>query len=390
MSSSEPSPFPLVGLQAVSNAQNEWVALSFRVPAAPGDALAALLAALAYPDVHAALAPLDYVVSLPDPLALDATHLEQLPPARVVLVVPAAACAEPAVQARCKQLAERGYRVLVDGEAGIHAGRCAIRGMAHDCARELPGPLAMLTMSGPNLARNVGDAARLAEARQAGFDWFSGDYALHPERDGNGGDGTSRKRLLALLGLLARDADSRELEILLKQDPALAYHLLKVVNSAAFAPSSPIHSFGQAINVLGRRQLQRWLQLLLYARQAEDGAANALLPLAAVRAAQMEALVKQRGGDRDQQDMAFVVGVFSLLDVLLDMPMTEIVSALSLDLEVVMALLDRAGALGELLALVERDIADGGALRGLGLDHESWWASQLQAHHWAIQVSRNL
>jgi EAL and modified HD-GYP domain-containing signal transduction protein len=130
--------------------------------------------------------------------------------------------------------------------------------------------------------------------------------------------------------------------VLLKQDPALAYHLLKLVNSAAFALSSPIHSFGQAINVLGRRQLQRWLQLLLYARQQDDGLANPLLPLAAVRASMMEELAKSLEGDRDQQDMAFVA-VFSLLDVLLAMPMTEIVAALSLDLDVVRALLDRAG-----------------------------------------------
>jgi EAL and modified HD-GYP domain-containing signal transduction protein len=231
---------------------------------------------------------------------------------------------------------------------------------------------------------------RRAECRAAGFAWFSGDYARHPERDGSVNDGTSRKRLLALLGLLARDADSRELEILLKQDPALAYHLLKVVNSAAFAPNSPIHNFSQAINVLGRRQLQRWLQLLLYARQQDDGAANALLPFAAVRAAQMEALAKARGGDRDQQDIAFVAGVFSLLDVLLDMPMTEIVAALCLDLDVVMALLDRAGPLGEMLKLVEQDMPDSAALQALDIDPETYWRSLLQAYHWAIQVSRNL
>jgi EAL and modified HD-GYP domain-containing signal transduction protein len=169
---------------------------------------------------------------------------------------------------------------------------------------------------------------------------------------------------------------------------------LKLVNSAAFALSTPIHSFAQAINLLGRRQLQRWLQLLLYARQQEDGGVNPLLPLAAVRAAQMETLCRLAGGDRDAQDAAFVAGVFSLLDVLLNMPMTEIVSSLSLDLDVVMALLDRSGTMGPLLALVELQARDGAtlaaALAAAGVDAQTYWHSLLEAHQWAIQVSRNI
>jgi EAL and modified HD-GYP domain-containing signal transduction protein len=125
-----------------------------------------------------------------------------------------------------------------------------------------------------------------------------------------------------MLALLARDADSRELEILLKQDPALSYHLLKLVNSAAFA-AVPDHQLRPGDQPLGRRQLQRWLQLLLYARQHPDGPPNLLLPLAALRAAQLEALCKRDGGDRDEQDLAFMTGVFSLLDRLFRMPMAE-------------------------------------------------------------------
>jgi EAL and modified HD-GYP domain-containing signal transduction protein len=128
--------------------------------------------------------------------------------------------------------------------------------------------------------------------------------------------------------------------------------------------------------------------LLLYARQQDDGLANPLLPLAAVRAAPMEALSKSLGWDRDQQDMAFVAGVFSLLDVLLGMSMTEIVAALSLDLDVVMALLDRGGPLGELLSLVEHHDRD--ALDKAGIGADTYWQAQLQAYHWAIQVSRNI
>ncbi|GJJ03649.1 hypothetical protein RugamoR64_41870 [Duganella rhizosphaerae] len=388
MSAPETSMFPLVELQAVSNAHNEWVALTFELSADSGDAFQAALTLLKTPDAFAALAPLDCILPVAQPALLELSQLSDLPPNRVILRVPAAACGEIAVQKKLSSYAEAGYRIMVDGVAGMAATLCGAKSLMVDAALSMPPVLALVAQPGPHLATGMGSEERIAACAKAGFSWFAGDFALHPPQDMNAGDGTSRKRLLTLLGLLARDADSRELEVLLKQDPALSYHLLKLVNSAAFALSSPIHSFGQAINVLGRRQLQRWLQLLLYARQQDDGLSNPLLPLAAVRAAQMEGLSKALGWEREQQDMAFVAGVFSLLDVLLGMPMTEIVAALSLDLDVVMALLDRAGPLGELLALVERH--DRAGLDQAGIDHETYWQAQLQAYHWAIQVSRNI
>ncbi|SHN30242.1 signal transduction protein [Duganella sacchari] len=389
MSAPEISPFPLVELHAVSNAHNEWVALTFALSPDAGDAFQATLALLKTPDVFAALAPMDCILPVPNPQLLELSHLETLPSNRVILRVPAAACADVAVQRKLSSYADAGYHIMIDGVTeGSTATMCGARSLMTDAAMSLPPVLALVAQPGPHLAMGMRSEERIAECAKAGFSWFAGDFALHPAQDGNAGDGTSRKRLLALLGLLARDADSRELEVLLKQDPALAYHLLKLVNSAAFALSSPIHSFGQAINVLGRRQLQRWLQLLLYARQQDDGLANPLLPLAAVRASMMEGLAKALDWDRDQQDMAFVAGVFSLLDVLLAMPMTEIVAALSLDLDVVMALLDRAGPLGDLLKLVEHH--DSASLEQAGISHEAYWEAQLQAYHWAIQVSRNI
>ena len=225
-----------------------------------------------------------------------------------------------------------------------------------------------------------------------GASWFAGDYALRSaRRHSEAEEGTSRRRLLALLGLLARDADVQELEVPLKQDPALAYHLLKLVNSAAFGFTAPITSFNQAITLLGRRQLQRWLQLLLYARQQDDGKINALLPLAALRAAQMESLCQLRGGDRAAQDLAFMTGVFSLLDTLLGMKMPDIIATLNLDPAVSGALLERSGELGAMLALAESGTTPQPAsLARAGIDGETYWRSLLQAYEWAITVSRNI
>lgn len=391
MSAFETSPFPLVGLQAVSNVRHEWTAVTLQLPLDAGDNVVAMTATLSDPELFAALAPLDCIVPVADPRALGDTLLASLPARRIILCIPAGIATDKKVQDKCRELGDEGFRIMLDGAGGLLASQTGANALTFDCSAVMP-PLGLLVaLPGPHLARGVADAQRLLACRNVGFHWFAGGYALTSAREhGSADDGTSRKRLLGLLSLLARDADSRELETLLKQDPSLAYHLLRLVNSAAFALSTPIHSFAQAINLLGRRQLQRWLQLLLYARQQEDGAANPLLPLAAVRAAQMEALCKLRGGDRDEQDAAFVAGIFSLLDVLLGMPMTEIVSTLSLDLDVVMALLDRAGPMGPTLALVEVDHPTQALLDAAGIDAASYWDSRLQAYHWAIQVSRNL
>ena len=394
MSALDTKLFPLVELHAVSDARLAWVALTLNPTAhdsQPDAAFQAALTLLKTPAVFDTLAPLDLIVPVSQPAQLELSQLSTLPPNRVILRVPGAACLDVPVQKKLASLAEAGYRIMIDGVTpGSTATLCGARALMVDAAHTLPPVVALIGQPGPHLATNMSSEARIAACAQAGFSWFMGDFARHPDND-NAGDGTSRKRLLALLDLLARDADTRELEILLKQDPSLSYHLLKLVNSAAFALSSPVHSFSQAINVLGRRQLQRWLQLLLYARQQEEqggGLPHPLLPLAAVRAAHMEALVRVQGGDRDQQDMAFVAGVFSLLDVLLGMAMTEIVAALSLDLDVVMALLDRAGPLGELLKLVEGH--DRAALEQAGIDAAAFWQTQLEAYQWALQVSRSL
>jgi EAL and modified HD-GYP domain-containing signal transduction protein len=226
----------------------------------------------------------------------------------------------------------------------------------------------------------------------AGFDWFSGAYALDDAagKEAPAGDGTTRRRLLTMLALLTRDADTHELESQLKQDPSLSYHLLKLVNSAAFSAGEQITSFGQAISRIGRRQLQRWLQLLLYARQHPDGPPNLLLPVAARRGAVLEALARRDGADRDEQDLAFMTGVFSLLDLLFHTPMPTLLRDLNLPLHVQTALLTREGLLGRRLLLAEAPEPDHTMLEAAGVDSLSWWECQLQAYHWAIQVARNV
>jgi EAL and modified HD-GYP domain-containing signal transduction protein len=197
--------------------------------------------------------------------------------------------------------------------------------------------------------------------------------------------------LLKLLSQLTGDADTRDIESTLKQDPQLSLQLLRLVNSAAFAPASRIASFSQAINLLGRRQLQRWLQLLMFARGQSPEQSNPLLPRAAMRAATMEALCKASGCARETIDEGYMVGMFSLLEPLFGKPLATILGTLQLAPEIVEALLQHNGTLGCLLKLVEAGdrspevVAE--TLPAAGVSTVSWCLAQVAALRWTQQIN---
>lgn len=206
-------------------------------------------------------------------------------------------------------------------------------------------------------------------------------------------DAGARSLLLKLLSLVTSDADTSEIEALIKRDPHLSYQLLKLVNSVAFARSGKISNFTQAIALLGRRQLQRWLQLLLYARPQGSVEASMMLPRAALRASLMEALAKDKGLKHEQQDNAFMVGMFSMLEVLFGTPLADIVAPLNLDEQVLQALLAGEGQLGSLLAVVKAGEGLPGpaltaALESAGISRPAWAKALADAVRWTVQVSR--
>jgi EAL and modified HD-GYP domain-containing signal transduction protein len=163
----------------------------------------------------------------------------------------------------------------------------------------------------------------------------------------------SRGLALKLLQLVASDADTREIEEIFRYDPTWSYHLLRLVNSPGIGNGRHIDNFTQAILLLGRRQLRRWLNLILFTSSKDDPRSAMLLAHVAVRARMLEQFVKEAGHDKDEQERAFMVGMFSLLGVMFGMPLADILKPLNLDPGVAAALLAREGELGALLAAVE-------------------------------------
>lgn len=187
------------------------------------------------------------------------------------------------------------------------------------------------------------------------FQMLQGFYFAKPEIISGKRIDPSKLSLLKLLLLVVKDSDVTEIENELKYQPGLSYNLLRMVNSAASGLPSTINSIKRAIMILGRKQLQRWIQILLYAAKQKDGSASdALMQTATVRGKLLEFIaIADRPHDKNHHDRAFMVGTLSLLDTLLGIEMSELVSSLSIQKDMGDALLNRRGYLGRQLELIE-------------------------------------
>lgn len=346
------------------------------------------------------LSSVQWLIGCPDLQGIPCDIHTRLPAAKIVLCIPEVLCGDLENQVRLRHFLANGFRVVADQFASpLNLIWSETKHIAIDCKDGVPFYSKSWTQklsSGIHWAKNLSSALEYEQAFSAGFKLFSGSYPYRPPSTNRTADGSARSRLLKLLGLVARDADSWELEDLFRQDTVLSFMLFKLVSSAAFAQTVKVSSFGQAINLLGRRQLQRWLQLLLYARQQDQpGALNPLMPRAAFRASMMEALCQKFGGSKDELDAAFMIGMFSLLDKLFDSELKDVLQPLNLDEKILSALLNRTGLLGACLNFVE--IADlsrteefESQISKLELDAGSYYECVLHAYSWVNQVCRDM
>jgi hypothetical protein len=233
------------------------------------------------------------------------------------------------------------------------------------------------------------DERLVKEELPAGTLLIEGDWCMAAPPKPTGAQAASRALALQLAQLVASDAHTHDIEALLRKDPTLSYHLLRLVNSLGIGAGRKISSFSQAILILGRQQLRRWVNLMLFAARQGDPRSAMLLARVAVRGRMLEQLAKAQGEDKAGQDQAFIAGMFSLLGVLFGMPLDEVLQPLSMSEPVQEALLEYKGDLGVSLRLCEAaEEGDFGAvaahLRELRLDVNDFNEAIIEANHWMI------
>jgi EAL and modified HD-GYP domain-containing signal transduction protein len=230
-----------------------------------------------------------------------------------------------------------------------------------------------------------------------GLDYFQGFYFAKPVILTGKKLSPSQLAVMELMTLITSEADNSDIERVIKRDVSLALNLLRLVNTPAVGARQRIDSLSQALTVLGRRQLQRWLQIMLYAEPSKRGhSMTPLLMLATTRGRLLELLaIKLRPKQAHVADVAFTVGIMSLMDTLFGVPMHEILKQVHVNEDVTDALLSREGFFGELLRLAEciermEEMHEHvlPALRELAITTEELVELEMAAFEWSDTVVR--
>jgi len=332
-------------------------------------------------------------------------HLELIEPDRVVLEVPTmpedqtdAEDIETFLQT-LMEVHKRGFRLAFDEQimAPAYAGwlplasfvKIDISRVSTDQFKKIA--LQLSSRSGVQLvAEKVETAEQFDLATRAGATLFQGYWFARPVLVKGQTIRPAQAAIIQLINLVRKQASTPEIEEVFKRDPTLSFNLLRFINSAGFGLRCEITSFRHAVMLLGLKKLFRWAALLMTTAGAQGGA-SAVGSAAVVRGRLMELLAAQLLSS-EESDNAFVVGIFSLIDTMLGMPMKEALASITLPQSVTDALLHGSGELAPFLRLTlacenvdDAQFAEYTNALQLTGDQVNW--AHLQALAWAENIT---
>jgi c-di-GMP-related signal transduction protein len=239
------------------------------------------------------------------------------------------------------------------------------------------------------LAEKIETHEDFLRARNQGFVYFQGYFFRRPEMLATRDMPASRLHYLRMLQEVARpEIDLAGLEKLIKAEASVCYRLLRYLNSAVFGFQSEIHSVRHALSILGEREVRRWVRLVAAVGAGREKTSDLLL----------SALVRARFGELLQplvphgESDLFLLGLVSLLDAMLEMPMPEILERVPLDHDTKAVLLGQPSLLRPVFQLMlGYESGEWGATvelnASLQLDSDEVALRYWQAQQWAREVT---
>jgi c-di-GMP-related signal transduction protein len=324
-------------------------------------------------------------------------YITLLPSAQAVIEILESVPADELVVAACQRMKAVGYMIALDDFA-VNDPREALTDFADIIKVDLRSTsaddaAAMVKKYGPwrcrMLAEKVETREEFVGAKKAGFLYFQGYFFRRPEVLTAHEIPANRMNYIRMLKEVSQpELNVRVLENLVKSEASLCYRLLRYLNSAAFGFAAEIHSVRHALSILGEREVRRWIRLVA-TLGAGQGKTTDLVLSALVRARFCELLSpKIRHGDSD----LFLLGMLSLMDGILEIPMQQVLDNIPIDQESKTVLLGKAGPLRPVYQLMlAQESGEWQAVSDLSnqlkLQEGDVAAAYWQALQWAREVS---
>lgn len=252
--------------------------------------------------------------------------------------------------AACQNLKEAGYLLALDDYVADDP-RESLAEMADIIKVEMQltteaQRAEMIKRHGPwrtrMLAEKIETQNDFVRARDQGFVYFQGYFFRRPEMIQTRDMPAHRLHYLRMLQEVSRpDLDVPGLERLIKAEASVCYRLLRYMNSAVFGLKTEIRSIRHALSLLGEREVRRWVRLVAAVGAGQDRPSDLVLA-ALVRARFGELLAPQV--EHGESDL-FLLGLLSLIDAMLEMPMAEVLERVPLDHETKNVLLGKPSVL---------------------------------------------
>ena len=206
------------------------------------------------------------------------------------------------------------------------------------------------------LAEKVETQEEFEKYRAYGCELFQGYFFARPSIVQKESIDPAYKKIFQLVNLLDCEyTEMREIVSELETEVELTIQLLRFINSSYVGLRKDVKSIQQVVMMLGKKPLKQWLLLIAFSKSMESEAKmakNPMLELAKNRSKIMAELAKKmRNIDYDSHEASFV-GILSLVDALLRVPIDVVLDEINVDIDVKNALLSRSGELGKLLDLV--------------------------------------
>jgi len=290
---------------------------------------------------------------------LKSEFLELMPPKRTVLEILRTVTPSAEIIERCQNLREQGFRIALDNpQLSVETSPllpCAdyikidVQTLNSAELQKVYNQLHLSTVK--MIAEKVETDAQFEDCKRIGFRLFQGFHFARPETFTSKVINASFDSVLNILNTVSQDGEIKDIEAGFKKDTALSFKLLRYINSVGFGLSCEIQSINHALTILGRKQLYRWLTLLMVTA-GENSTPPALMKTSITRGRLTE-LLGESYFEKHDRDNLFIVGVFSLLDAILKMPMETVLEKIQLPETVSEALLTRSGIYGPFLQLTE-------------------------------------